>query len=292
MSPRHLVSTMMVLAFLSTMLVLHLHPVRADFSVMNESWNGLSEFAGTKDTCTLESIAENRAPISPATIVAVGQDVSKFDKADAVDTLRTFVESGGTLVLLADGHAAADVLDQLEVGVEVVGSPLVDPLHCFRDPALPRVYPTRAGESGDRRLVLNHASWLTVNEKARVLLQSSFFAYGDTNENGQYDENEPAGRLPVATVTLLGSGQVLVVADSSLLLNGMLEISDNLSWLESQCAEPMLLLQPTDSFALPGTIYEEQVEHLTSPTGVLIAALAAISISVMYAWYNRERHHE
>ncbi len=291
MSLRHLLSTMMVLAFLSTMLVMHLNPVRADFSVANESWNGLSEFAGIKDTCTLESIVQNRAP-STATIVVIGQAVSQFDTYEAVRALQAFVEAGGTLVLLDDGHAGASLLDQLEVEVEVVGSPLLDPLHCLRNPALPRVYPPRATDSDDRQLVLNHSSWLAIGENARVLLQSSFFAYGDANENGQYDENEPAGRLPVAAVTPVGSGQVLVVADSSLLLNSMLKISDNLSWLESQCTEPMLLLQTTDSPPLPGGIYNEQVERLGSPTGVLIAALAAISISVMYAWYNRERYYE
>ncbi|MFW6056513.1 MAG: DUF4350 domain-containing protein, partial [Chloroflexota bacterium] len=258
MSRRHLLSTMMVVAFLSTMLVMHLHPVRADFSVANESWNGLSEFAEVKDICTLESIARNRAAMATATIVVLGRDVTELDTLDAVSVLRSFAESGGTLVLLEDGHTGAGLLEQLELGVEVVGSPLLDPLHCYRDPALPRVYPPRAVEHGDHSLILNHGSWLRTGDRARVLLQSSFFAYGDTNGNGQYDENEPAGRLPVATVTPLGSGQVLVVADSSLLLNSMLEISDNLAWLESQCTEPMLLLQTTSSLPPRGSIYEEQ----------------------------------
>jgi hypothetical protein len=59
------------------------------------------------------------------------------------------------------------------------------------------------------------------SSKFRVIAQSSFFSYLDINQNGKHDENEPTGPFPVAVLVPYGPGELLVISDSSILINSM-----------------------------------------------------------------------
>ncbi|HHE41887.1 MAG TPA: hypothetical protein ENL12_04510, partial [Dehalococcoidia bacterium] len=223
MTRRNLVSLVVLLSMLCTLLVVRLNPVRADFATSNHDWNGLSDFAAAADR-TLPSLDEIEHVPLPATLALV--EPGACDTAD-LEQLRAFVQSGGIIVLMEDWGPATGLLDAMSVDITIAGMPLRDPLHCLRDPSLPRAYPV---SSNDKRykVVLNHASWLILGERADVLLESSFFAYGDVNGNGRYDNGEPTGPIPVAAVAPTGQGHVIVVSDASFILNGMLDVSNNM----------------------------------------------------------------
>jgi hypothetical protein len=64
-------------------------------------------------------------------------------------------------------------------------------------------------------------------DEADVLAASSYFSFLDINDNGNRDSDEPAGPLPVMAATTLGGGQVMLIADPSLFINGMSKMADN-----------------------------------------------------------------
>jgi len=285
-SRRNLVSLVVLLSVLCTLLMVRLNPVRADFATSNHDWNGLSDFAAATDR-TLPSLDEIEHVPLPATLILV--EPSGCDTAD-LEQLHTFVQSGGTVILMEDWDPVVDLLNAMRVDIAIAGMPLRDPLHCLRDPSLPRAYPV---SSNDKmyQVVLNHASWLILGERADVLLESSFFAYGDVNGNGRYDNGEPTGPIPVAAVAPTGQGHVIVVSDASFILNGMLDVSNNMEWLASQCEGSLYLYTSSTSMPLQSRMLESLESLLASPAGVAMAAVVVLGIATLYAWYNRERHY-
>jgi hypothetical protein len=75
-------------------------------------------------------------------------------------------------------------------------------------------------------LVLNHGTILRPGD-ANVLVETSPFAYVDANGNDRLDRDESLRRYPVVTVEQVGEGRAIVVADSSLFINAMLEHEGN-----------------------------------------------------------------
>ena len=94
-----------------------------------------------------------------------------------------------------------------------------------------------------------------------------------------------------ATVSC-GAGRVVVVSDSSLLLNGMLDLGDNLDAVGRFVQGEVLF----DQAHLPEAELDRSERALTAIRGALgggeglvALLLVACGLSVGYAWYNRER---
>jgi len=288
MRRRHVTSLLALVALLSAALLLYVHPVGADFDPGNDNWNGFSTFAAMPQVDTIMSLdsLDNTAETSTL-IVVPGTDITSPEAR----SLRSFVQAGGVLVLLEDFGPGARLLPEWDIPIRIAGSPLLDPLHCYRNQMMPRAYPVDS-ESGEAVLLLNHSTWLTVGDPATVLAESSYFAYADKNGDGTPDEGEPRGPLPVAARVPLGDGRLLVVSDASLLLNGTLDAGDNLGWLDAQAGGPMLLYAPPGAASAHGRIMGSIQSVLGSVPGVAASAALVMTIALLYAWYNREHEHE
>jgi len=79
---------------------------------------------------------------------------------------------------------------------------------------------------------LNYASTIS-HGGGTVLASSSYFSYLDLNLNGIHEINEPTGKMDVAVVYNVGRGRVVIISDSDILINSMINQGGNLILIKS-----------------------------------------------------------
>ncbi len=156
----------------------------------------------------------------------------QFSEAELTQ-VRSYVSSGGTLVLLDDYGFGNQVLSSLDLNMRFTGQPLLDPLFDYRNKWLPKItdFTSTPLSANVSSIVFNHATALNGTSDATVVGYSSSFSFMDTNANGAWDEGEPNGPFAVAAYTKMGQGYVVAIADPSLLINGMINLDDNLQFI-------------------------------------------------------------
>lgn len=204
----------------------------------NPSWEGTSELRTVADdagaeTTVLEDVEEYDELDAEGTLVLV-IGVGDYD-TDERERIRAFVERGGT-VLIADasGENADPLLESIGASTRIDGDPLRDERHYYRSPSLPVATETadHPYTNDSESLTLNHGTALEPGE-ATVVVRSSRFAYLDRNRNDALDSDDELGSYPVATVEGIGTGEVIVVSDSSAFTNVMMERPENRAFVAS-----------------------------------------------------------
>ncbi|MBC7128025.1 MAG: hypothetical protein H5T32_07445 [Candidatus Methanosuratus sp.] len=221
-----------------------------DFSLENPLWNGMSAAASSL------SISEAAGAIDPAStaLLIVGPDLP-FSPEDA-SRIRSYLESGGIVVLMDDFGEGNSLLEGLGVGARINGSMLLDPLfmqssrYCpvaSSDHAPASHAPPTGSGSPYSRVTLDYASVVDLEGGGKVLIWSSPFSYLDLDSDGSYTAGEPTGPFPVAVELGLGRGRLVVVSDSSLLINSLLASDCNAEFIESITAGRELYVDRSNS---------------------------------------------
>jgi len=280
-----------IVGLLAVLLLLSIHPTGRDSSVRNMGWNGLSRAADALHAAPLHSFADAASLPESGTLIVIPR--LRPSEAD-LEVMDGFTSSGGTLVILDDFAFGNDVLSHLGVDIRFNGGTLMDPLYCHRNAAIPRVELTAAGlATGEGSIVLDHATWLDGAVGEQVWAWSSYFSYGDTNGDGGRDSGEPVGPLPVAATAPHGRGRVVVVADSSMLLNGVVGLGDNVRALEPLLQGEVRIDQvhlPEAGMDRGQGVLDSVRATFGADAGALALALLASCLAVGYAWYNRGRY--
>jgi len=202
-----------------------LYPVNTDFNTANPDWNGLTDFA-QKTKAAEGSLATLANLYDPRnyTLFIIGPS-KNFSQQEAA-AVKSFLARGGVVVIMDDFGTANQLLMLLGVNASFSGKLLLDPLLNIRHPALPVSY------WGGKRIALDYATTLNLTDQqgARVIATSSPFSYLDLNLNNHYDKGEPTGPFPVAVELNYGSGRLILVSDSSLPINSMLNREQNLQF--------------------------------------------------------------
>ena len=266
------------------------HPAGRDGSVLNQGWNGLSDACSALDGRPLYSYDELDVVKLPATLVVIPRVM--VDTAD-VQVMGEFVEAGGTMILLDDFGFGNEVLAGLGAKLRFAGAPIMDPLFCYRDAAIPRVECLGIGGEGKPdELVLDFGTWMESVENTDVWARSSFFSYGDVDGDGRQDAGEPDGPFPVGVVFFLGDGEVVVISDSSVLLNGVISIGANAEVVQEFVHGEVMFDQvylPDDDVDSSKASLNRMSGGVGSVGGAMVVVLGLCSLAVAYAWYNRER---
>jgi len=279
-----------IVGLLAVLLLVWAHPVGRDSSVLNQSWNGLSEASSALGASVLLDYDDLADVPLPATLVLI----PRLPPGDsALVALDRFTRSGGTLVVLDDFGFGNEVLAHLAVEVRFHGGTLMDPLYCYRHASMPRVafsYADPAQEPGV--MVLNHPTWLEVGGGVDIWARSSYFSYGDGDSDGSRGSGEPSGPLPVGATATRGAGRVVVVSDSSLLLNSVVGLGDNVDAVARYVRGEVLF----DQVHLPGAEMDRSRSALDAfrnalggGAGTVSVVLLVCCLAVGYAWYNRGR---
>lgn len=210
------------------------------FGSYNPAWEGTSEVR--------EIAASSGGPmvIGQSTTVYSGQDPSQSTAVifsptaeyspEAVERIETFLRAGGTVVLAEDFNQPANaLLDDLAVESRFDGRLIRDERRHSRSPAFPVVRPvSNASLTADvSRLTFNHGTAITPGPNSTVLVNTSGYAYFDTNRNGELDDAETVRERPAVVQESVGDGTLVLVSDPSVFINAMLKEPDNRQFAEN-----------------------------------------------------------
>jgi len=219
-----------VLVLVISMLCVRFLPSDQDFMVSNSMWNGIREFSDEFGAVTIDSLSA--LPESPAQAVLVLIPYIELGTDDLAAVAR-FVGAGGTLLLMDDYGYGNGVLSHLGIGARFSGHPLFDPLFSFKNLRLPRIIDLtpEVRDAGVNIVVLNHATALTDVPETAAIARSSIASFLDANESETLDQGESTGPFPVAARFPSGDGEVIVVADPSIVINSIVGRDDNYAFV-------------------------------------------------------------
>lgn len=291
MEARKFLPLLTLLILLTLSAIIWFYPPTGDFRIDNPFWNGLKTLSNQPNITPLDSLSNLPTTTKGTALLIV--PYSQFTETELTQ-VKNYVSTGGTLILLDDYGNGNQVLSSLQVNIKFTGQPLIDPLFDYRNKWLPKItdFTTTPLSTNVTSIVFNHASSIDVPTDATVVAYSSSFSFLDTNNNGAWDENESTGPLPVATYVKMGQGYVVAVADPSLLINSMINLDDNLQFMNNtlsiQGANPQIYVDQTH---LPSTPLDEAKASLAvvygaaaSPLGTLILIAALFAVTFYPIW--------
>jgi hypothetical protein len=209
----------------------------ASFSPYNGQWHGGSELqaiateAGAESDVTIDVAAYSRTP-APGTVAVVLSPDRPYTAAEAVQVER-FVRRGGTLVVAEDfGPHSNSLLGDIGATSRLDGRLLVDEEAHYNSPTMPVARPdtTTTLLTDVDTFTLNHGTYVNP-DGAQVLVESSEFA-SVVNADGNV-VSTTLGPYPLVTAERIGAGTVVVVADSSALINVMLDRPGNAAFVRN-----------------------------------------------------------
>jgi len=211
------------------------YPPLDDLWVENPFWNGLSKVYSRLDPVRLEDLAslEMVVPVpSDATVLMLGP--SKPFTSEEVEVVKEFLSRGGTVVLADEFGTGNSLLEGLGMDIRFSGLLLLDPLFKDRNSKMPRILNIKSSEytEGVDELVLNYPTVLNNTEGAEVLAWATAFSYL-SEVPGPPGDDSATGPFPVVALVEFGAGRLLLVADSSIFINSVLDRGDNMAFLRS-----------------------------------------------------------
>lgn len=253
------------------------------FGSYNLAWDGTSELRQEADDVADETIiatdTDRYESIEANGTVAFVIAPDEQYEVEESNRMRSFVERGGTLVIADDRPERANsLLTGLNSTVQIDGGTVRDERNYYRVPSLPRA--TETAEQGPAddvdELALNHGTILEAGN-ATVLVRTSEYAYVDRNRNEELDDSESLATYPVVVAEELGQGTVVVVSDASILINAMIDRSDNRVFVRSLADTDRVLIDTSHGDQIPPLIAVVLVVR-NSPLLQLFAGLVAITL--------------
>lgn len=134
MESRKFLPLLMLLIILGLSVTVWFYPPTGDFRVDNPFWNGLSSFCDKAKVASLDSLGDLPSAGKGTALLVVPYE--RFTEVELAQ-VRSYVSSGGTLVLSDDYGYGNQVLGGLGLKIRFNGQPLLDPLFDYRNKWLP-----------------------------------------------------------------------------------------------------------------------------------------------------------
>lgn len=258
------------------------------FGAYNSDWDGGSglrtEAGSVGASPYVATEVSDYGDVTPNQTVAVILSPDQgYDEAD-VNQIQQFVREGGTLVVAEDrGSHANPLLQRLNVSTRVDGRPLRDERNYYRSPDL--AVATGVAESdltnGTDQLTLNYGTALQPNG-SQVLVQTSPFAYLDTNGNASLDAEESMQQYPIVTVESVGEGRAVVVSDPSIFINAMVDRPGNEQFVQALLSgQTTVLLDYSHTGNVPPLVVARlELERSSALQGLVGLALIGVLIAI------------
>lgn len=209
-------------------------PPNDDFHPQSRSWNGSSQFVQRHRAAPVGSLAD-LPRLDGGTVLFV----IPYRRPASVDLqqLQVYVEGGGTLVLADDFGFGNSVLEELHLPYRFHGSLLRDPVFHSKGSAFPLATAVTGSSftEGVAALALNYPTALE-GEGMTAVVHSSSFSFLDLNADGERQETEPSGPLPIVAYVKVGKGRLILISDPSIIINSMLGLEGNQQLLSNLVA--------------------------------------------------------
>jgi len=292
--PHRLLPTLMLITLVLLTVLIWFYPSTGDFRLDNPFWNGLTTFTTKFEASKIESL--NNLPSTAKGTVLILIPYSQLTGQE-LERLRSYVSTGGTLIVLDDYGFGNQVLSHLGLEMRFTGSPLLDPLFNYKNKRLPKItdFPQTPLTGGIKSMVLNHATALCNVSESEVLARSSRFSFLDSDGDSVWDPDEPTGPFPVAAYARVGEGYVVAVADPSIIINSMIVLDDNMAFMKNIVGflgeKPKVMI---DKSHLPTGPLEEAKEAVakayalvSSPIGTLSLITLILALTLYPLWKKR-----
>ena len=193
------------------------YPSSQDFAPDNPFWNGLENFVRDHNVKVVSAEALPQDGRGRALVLVPRGPLASAEQAE----LQRFVSSGGALMLMDDFGWGNQIARDLGLEARFSGKACLDTLINAGNQQFPKA--TFQPQAGQRVFfTMNQPTSLEGISPQEVLATSSRFSFLDENGNKRWDSGEPTGPFAVVARVLLGQGQVVLVADPSVLTNSML----------------------------------------------------------------------
>ncbi len=216
----------------------------ADFSIFNTGWNGTSELAvSTFRAGKFSPSFELRSTGGDVEFIRIGLEDMELDPAlDAVAVIGPtesysaaegaiigdFVRAGGNLLVADDFGSANSLLESMGAGCRISAKLIID-LSFEKSPEFPVCFDVvpDALTTNVTSLQLNYASSIIMGGASEPIVRTSFASWSDTDGDRMQDFGEPTGPFVVLAKEYLGQGEIILLSDPSVLINGMRDHLDN-----------------------------------------------------------------
>jgi hypothetical protein len=216
----------------------------ADFSIFNTGWNGTSDLAvSTYRVGKFSPSFELRSTGADVEFVRFGLEDMELDPAsDAVAVIGPtkgfsasegtlmgdFVRAGGNMLVADDFGSANSLLEGMGATCRFSGKLVID-LSFEKSPEFPICFdivpdPLTMNVTS---LQLNYASSILLGGSSEPLARSSLASWSDSDGDRMQDFGEPSGPFTVLARESMGEGELILLSDPSVLINGMREHLDN-----------------------------------------------------------------
>lgn len=216
-----------------------------DFSIYNTGWNGTSSLAvtvyrsgrmvptlavsSTDSDLTVVHLPLDTFDLDPAasSLIVVGPS-KPFGEAEG-KLVGDFVRSGGKLLLADDFGSGNSLLSGMNATCRFSNYLLMD-LAFEKQPEFSVCFDIAKGynvTAGVAALLMNFPSSIIAGSNTSVLANSSVASYLDIRGDRLRNWSDPIGPFPVIAIERMGLGQILLISDPSILINGMLKHADN-----------------------------------------------------------------
>lgn len=231
MKVQHVLMITLTIVILVSLLCISLFPSFQNFLQYNTLWNGLRHSLNTIGASTIDSLNQLTRTNNGNVLISIPYKPYKDNELEAYES---FVDNGGTLILMDDFGYGNSILEYLNVDNRFSGTPLLDPLYCYKNQWFPEITDFSPSVSKNvKEVILNHATALINTENTQVIAWSSPNSFLDQNGNESWDEGEVKGPLPVAAEMHFQAGTIILVSDPSILINNMLNKGDNLLFIKN-----------------------------------------------------------
>ena len=284
MKIQHVLIFTVVITLIVSLLCISFFPSIQDFMEYNTLWNGIRHSLNELDASAIDSSQELTKLDSKSVLISV--PYMKYNN-DELAGLKTFVDSGGTLMIMDDYGYGNSILEYLNISCRFSGDPLLDPLFCYKNQWFPKITDFSSLVSTDvKAVVLNHATALVSTENTEVVAWSSSDSFLDRNGNESWDKGEPNGPLPVATKLRYGEGAIILVSDPSIIINSMVGIDDNSLFIRnllgSEITEGQILMDTSHLVKKPMDITKSKLNDIKTVLSQPYAVLGIVSLLFIF----------
>lgn len=283
---------------------------RTDFSIYNGRWNGASglavdiqgydalipgfsvETGESGVTLVQKSLTDFEPDPRAMSLVVLGPATPPT--AEEGRWLRRFVEEGGRVLLADDVGTGNEFLQALGSPSRFDPRLVLDLVYAKRPefPVASDLAPHPA-LGGAREVVLDRAGSLREGPGATVLARTGPASWIDVDGDLVPDQDEPRGPFPWLAVETLGRGEILLLSDPSLLVNGMREAGDNaaaragiVAWL-TEGGRGVLIDESHHDYPDPVRLASATLRQVPLGLRVGVAAGVAALILVLVAYPPR-----
>lgn len=271
-------------------------PPLDDLWLENPFWNGLSKVYSRIHPVRLRNLTSLRRDVEPhmSTVLMLGP--SKPFTAQEVEAVEVFLVSGGRVVLADDFGTGNSLLQGLELDARFSGLLLLDPLFKEQNSRMPRVLNVLSSRytGGVEGVTFNYPTVLNHTEDVAILAWSTPFSYLAATPSPP-SEDSAVGPFPVMAEAKVGEGSLILISDSSLFINSMLDREDNMALLRGLAGGKVYLdeahslpsrLAKVKMFLVQAYSFLRMTEIRYGLTALLVLAVAKVR------WSSREMEEE